>query len=92
MRLTRTLIDGFREIDGVSLYSPDDDRQRAGIVTITLPEAVDPKNVFTMLVAQEITTGLRQGKLRYSPHFYMSQEEMRMTIEATRESLVRSRR
>jgi selenocysteine lyase/cysteine desulfurase len=92
MKLTRTLIDGFRETDGVSMYSPDDDRQRAGIVTITLPDAVDPKNVFTMLAAQEITTGLRQSKLRYSPHFYMSQEEMEATIEATRESLVRSRR
>jgi len=92
MKLTRTLIDGFRTIEGVSVYTPDDDRQRAGIVTITFPPSVDPKNVFTILSAQEITTGLRQSKLRYSPHFYMSQEEMETTIEATRESLERSRR
>jgi cysteine desulfurase/selenocysteine lyase len=92
MKLTRTLIEGFGQIDGVTVYSPHDDHERAGIVTITLPAGVDPKNVFTMLAAQEITTGLRQSKLRYSPHFYMTQQEMETAIEATRESLVRSRR
>jgi selenocysteine lyase/cysteine desulfurase len=92
LSLTRTLMDGLRTIDGVELYSPESDRERAGIVTISLPSSVDPRNVFTILAAQEITTGLREGKIRFSPHFYMSTEEMEMTVEATRESIERSRR
>ncbi len=92
LSLTRTLMNGLRTINGVELYSPESNLERAGIVTITLPPSVDPKNVFTILAAQEITTGLREGKIRFSPHFYMSTEEMEMTVEATRESIERSRR
>jgi selenocysteine lyase/cysteine desulfurase len=90
--LTRTLMEGLRAIEGVELYSPETDEERAGIVTITLPPSVDPRNVFTILAAQEITTGLRAGKIRFSPHFYMSREEMETAVEATRESIERSRR
>ncbi|MBM2841478.1 MAG: Aminotransferase, partial [Bacteroidetes bacterium] len=62
-------------------------RERAGIVTIKLPANVDPKAVFKRLMEKNITTGLRSGLLRYSPHFYCSPEEMRMTVAATREKL-----
>ena len=87
LSLTQILIEGFRNIDGVTLYSPTNARERAGIVTIKLPANVDPKAVFKRLMEKNITTGLRSGLLRYSPHFYCSPEEMRMTVEATRERL-----
>jgi selenocysteine lyase/cysteine desulfurase len=30
---------------------------------------------------------LREGQLRYSPHFYNTPDEMRAAVEVTRESL-----
>ncbi len=85
--LTQILIDGFRNIDGVTLYSSTEPGERAGIVTIKLPANVDPKAVFKKLLARNITTGLRSGLIRYSPHFYCSPEEMKMTVEATQASI-----
>jgi len=89
--LTRELIDGFQNVDGVTIYSPLQDEHRAGIVTINIDD-VNAKNVFAMLSAQNISTGLRQGKIRYSPHFYMTLEEMQGAIDATRECIGRSAR
>ncbi len=85
LALTRILIDGFRQIDGVEVYSPTNDRERAGIVTITLPERVNAATVFKKLLAKNIVISLREGKLRYSPHFYNSPEEVQRAVEVTRE-------
>jgi cysteine desulfurase/selenocysteine lyase len=89
LALTRILADGLQTIDGVRLLSPLADNERAGIVTIELPPNVDAKNVFRKLLARNIVISLREGKLRYSPHFYNSPEEIDTTVEATREFIKR---
>jgi hypothetical protein len=38
-------------------------------------------------MAQKVTISVREGLLRYSPHFYNSQEEIAIAVEVTRESL-----
>ncbi len=83
--LTRMLTDGFQKINGVRVYSPTNHKERAGIVTIEIPAAVDAKTVFKKLLARNIVISLREGKLRYSPHFYNSPEEIEIAVEATRE-------
>jgi cysteine desulfurase / selenocysteine lyase len=85
LALTKILSEGFQAIDGVRLISPLADYDRAGIVTIELPPKVDAKDVFKKLLARNIVISLREGKLRYSPHFYNSPEEVRAVVEATRE-------
>jgi cysteine desulfurase / selenocysteine lyase len=90
LALTQLLIQGFQRIDELELYTPTDQNDRAGIVTIKLSPKVDAKAVFTELQHRNITTALREGLLRYSPHFYSTAEEMRLTVDATRELLTKS--
>lgn len=85
LALTRILNDGFQALERVKLLSPVIDNERAGIVTIELPGNVDTKTVFKRLLDTNIVISLREGKLRYSPHFYNSPEEMRTAIETTRD-------
>lgn len=87
LALTQILTDAFQALDGVKLLSPASAKERAGIVTIRLPAKLDVNAVFQQITSQNITISLRDGKLRYSPHFYNSPEEIRLAVEATREAL-----
>jgi selenocysteine lyase/cysteine desulfurase len=85
--LTQILTDELQKIDGVELFSPASLPERAGIVTIKLPPRVNGNAVLQSIGARNITISLRDGKLRYSPHFYNSPEEVLTAVEATRECL-----
>lgn len=89
LALTQILTDELQKIDGVELFSPTSLPERAGIVTIKLPPQVDCNTVLQKISARNITISLRDGKLRYSPHFYNSPEEVMAAVEATREALLR---
>ncbi len=87
--LTKILSEGLQMIDGVRLVSPLVDSERAGIVTIELPHKIDAKTVFKKLLVRNIVISLREGKLRYAPHFYNSSEEIQAAVDTTREFLER---
>jgi len=87
LELTRRLITGFREINGVEIFTPTADEERAGIVTIKLPHGMGEKSVFKKLLDRKVHAATREGMLRFSPHFYMNLEEMDNTVEATRDCL-----
>ncbi len=89
--LTTLLTERFRELSDIRVYSPLRPEERAGIVTIDLPGAVDGKAVLKALARTRITPALRWGKLRFSPHFYNSAEEMQSTVSATMEALSAAR-
>ena len=90
LALTQILVDGFQQIDTIELYTPGSPHERAGIVTITLPAKVDQKAVFKMMLERNITAALRESKMRFSPHFYNSPEEMTTGVEVMREYLTRT--
>jgi cysteine desulfurase / selenocysteine lyase len=83
LALGRLLIDGLREIDGVELITPIDPDERAGITTIRLPHPVDAGAIFKGLLQENITIALREGLLRYSPHFYCSPDDIDAAVKAT---------
>ena len=85
LALTQRLVDEFQSIEGLQLISPTELRERAGIVTIQPPEGIDPEVSFKALFDRGIIVSLRQGRLRYSPHFYNSIEEITTAVEATKE-------
>jgi selenocysteine lyase/cysteine desulfurase len=85
--LTQILTDALQKMDGVTLFSPVSEPERAGIVTIKLSPKINVDVVFQHLSARNMTISLRDGKLRYSPHFYNSPEEIMLVVEATREAL-----
>ena len=85
LALTQILINEFQKLEGVRFISPIVVYERAGIVTIQPPEEIDPERAFNALMDRRIIVSLREGKLRYSPHFYNSVEEMTTVVEATKE-------
>jgi selenocysteine lyase/cysteine desulfurase len=85
--LTEILLEGLGEIAGVEILTPLPASARAGIVTIQIPPRIDQKRVFRQMGISGVTAALREGKLRYSPHFYNTPEEMRTAIDVTRTCL-----
>ncbi len=89
LHLTSMLMDGLATIPGVKVITPSDPDDRAGIVTISPPPGVDLKSVAARMSERRITIAVREGLLRYSPHFYCSPEDMEATIQVTREACSR---
>ncbi len=87
LTLTQLLIEEFQEITGLTLLTPPHAHERAGIVTVELQPGVNAKEVYKFLLGQNVTVALREGRLRYAPHFYNTQDEIALAIERTREAL-----
>jgi selenocysteine lyase/cysteine desulfurase len=85
--LTGELLRGFSEIPGVTTHTSWDDAERAGIVTISLDAVTNPALVFQQLLERRVTPAVRQGLFRFSPHFYMTREEMSATVDILKECL-----
>ena len=85
LSLTGALLKEFQGIDGVSIYSPTALHERSGILTVVPPARVDPTAAFEELTRRKVYISLRGGKLRFSPHFYNSLDEMRATAAATKD-------
>jgi len=62
------------ETRGVNVITPKDENQRAGIVTFEFPNAAATHK---RLMENNIVLSLRNGKLRVSPHFYNTEDELR---------------
>ena len=82
LALTRILMDRLKNLHHFKLYSPDSDQDRAGIVTVELSDQKIPLSVLQGLAKRNINVSLREGKIRISPHFYNSPEEIEITIDA----------
>ncbi|MGA3243524.1 MAG: aminotransferase class V-fold PLP-dependent enzyme [Bacteroidota bacterium] len=85
LSLTGALLEEFQGIDGVSIYSPTALSERSGILTVVPPARVDPTSAFEDLTRRKIYISLRGGKLRFSPHFYNSLDEVRAAAAATKD-------
>jgi selenocysteine lyase/cysteine desulfurase len=70
------LIAALRDIGGVEIHTPHDPARRAGIVTIGFTSGTDPRRVFVGLSGAGILTSLREGLIRFSPHFYNTPSEI----------------
>lgn len=78
--LTELLCAGLRA-KGYSIFSPRGANETSGIVTFT--SAVhDHAGIQKSLMAKKIALVLREGRLRVSPHFYNSAEQMERLVGA----------
>lgn len=62
------------EARGYSLYSPRGDGERSGIFSFRTPG--NPLEVLSRLRAGKVEAAVRAGRLRFSPHFYNSPEDI----------------
>jgi selenocysteine lyase/cysteine desulfurase len=89
LALTARLRDGLLATGMFTLVTPEADGERAGIMTFAASDGRDLTPLLTALQERRIDCSLREGKLRFSPHFYNSPMEIDATIAAVREILGR---
>lgn len=70
--LTQFIVGRVRK-QGLELLTPEEPELRSGIVTF---RPADGKKMFDDLRAQNIIVSLREGCIRFSPHFYNTQDEL----------------
>ncbi len=75
----------FAQENDFPLFTPAERTKRAGIVTFAVPNA---ESVFEELNRRQIIVSLREGKLRLSPHFYNTIDDVRRACDTIR-SIVR---
>jgi len=68
----------------VTLVTPSVPKQRAGIISLRMPNA---EQVSAALTRVRVSHSLREGAIRLSPHFYNSREEVRQALEVIERSL-----
>jgi selenocysteine lyase/cysteine desulfurase len=87
LELTGHLHAHLASIPRAEVITPAAPEHRAGIVTLRLPPSADGTRVFAKMQERGLTAALREGKIRYSPHFYNTPEEMAAAAEITRSCL-----
>ncbi len=79
-------------VEGVELYSPADSADRAGILTIQFPEEpAMAKTVFTYCAQRGVQLAYRSGRIRFSPHFYNTLEELEKAVKILADGVVAAR-
>jgi selenocysteine lyase/cysteine desulfurase len=64
---------------GVKVLTPEKESERAGIISVEIEK---PEEVLERLRKKNMIVAVRGGKLRLSPHFYNTEEELRATMNA----------
>jgi cysteine desulfurase/selenocysteine lyase len=90
LSLTALLRSGFMESNGVRIITSYPNEERGGIVTIAMPPNVDSRVILKRLLSQGFIPTVREGLLRFSPHFYNTPDEMSRTVVVTREAIIHS--
>ncbi len=80
IQLTDHLCEGLRK-KGYEIYSSRKDREKSGIVLFSSPRHPD-EDLWRRLQERKIITSVRYGRLRVSPHFYNTPEEIDKVIES----------
>ncbi len=73
LRLLTTRIIDSAERDGFTVLSPDDPMERGGIVML---ESANPRQMVKALAARHFTVDYRPGRVRISPHFYNTTDDV----------------
>ena len=78
--LTSHLVDGLKR-QNIEVVSSRRDGEASGIVAFKVP-GKDQKELNRRLMDQKIVLALREGRLRASPHFYNSEEQIDALLKA----------
>lgn len=69
------------ERKGYQIVSPRDDARRAGILAFRHP-AYDNAAVLEALTAAHVAAAVRGGRVRFSPHFYNTEDDIDRAVDA----------
>lgn len=79
------LIDSEMQSFGLKRFTVEEPEHRSGIISYNLPTQVDGDLLIQALKQRKVTLSHRQGKLRFSPHYYNSAEDIKKAIDIFRE-------
>ncbi len=79
LKLTGQLMEGIQERNLGTLGTPTEDDKRAGIVRLERPDA---ETLREQLKKHDIRASLRQGAIRFSPHYWATEDEIEQAIAA----------
>jgi selenocysteine lyase/cysteine desulfurase len=80
-RLANQLYDGLERL-GATVITPRDEQHRAGIVAARFPDR-SYHDLAARLANERVYVSPRLGGLRYSPHFYNTEEDVARALEVT---------
>ena len=84
LAITGRMLEAFETIDGIEIITPREESRRAGIVTISAGNREASGQLFDHLRQQSMIAAVREGLVRFSPHFYNSMEEVDRIADAVR--------
>ena len=87
---TAYLLQSLGRLPGVRILSPAAPERRAGIVTFRI-EGCDTPQLFEQLKDAGVICAARGGGIRWSPHFYTSQEVLDRALDTLRTILTQRR-
>ncbi|HIZ49680.1 MAG TPA: aminotransferase class V-fold PLP-dependent enzyme [Candidatus Pseudomonas excrementavium] len=87
---TAYLLQSLGRLPGVRILSPAAPERRAGIVTFRI-EGCDTNQLFAQLKDAGVICAARGGGIRWSPHFYTSQEVLDRALDTLRTILTQRR-
>jgi cysteine desulfurase / selenocysteine lyase len=85
LKVSRVIREELGRLPGVTLYGPEDDRQRSSIVSFLPPEGMDPETLVKKLEESSVVFAARdagEGRkvVRASPHFFNDETEAATAI------------
>ncbi len=75
------LIDMLNQTHNIEVLTPQAETRRAGIVLFHC-HGCDPQQIYQQLMAQKIVCAARGQGVRFSPHFYNTEDQLRRAVEA----------
>jgi selenocysteine lyase/cysteine desulfurase len=90
--ITGRMLKAFEAIDGIEIVTPREENRRAGIVTISAGDRKTSGELFDHLRQQSMIAAVREGLVRFSPHFYNSPEEIDRIADTVRLFMARRAR
>lgn len=79
--LTSHLYASLTGLDGISMFTPRNEAERAGIVTAHLDRRIDTETLMAYFTGRHLTVSIRNGKLRIAPHYYNTAHELNRAVE-----------
>ena len=81
-QLSNYIVKSVSENSAFHLLTPQDENLRAGIVSFSSDHQNDPEKTIKQLKEKNITFSAREGYFRLSPHFYNTEEEIDIALQA----------
>lgn len=86
--LTSLIVEGLSGEKNMTLYTSDKPEQRAGIVTFSLNKNIKAGDLSGFLSENQIIVAVREGKIRFAPHYYNTDEEIEQAVTILKKYLV----